>query len=67
MLLEGLHFTRSMDDMVIFPRISQILHSALSCNHQVNHLESTTVYEKQHLFMRTKTLPKHILEWGELL
>ncbi|MEB4673276.1 hypothetical protein MXL54_00630 [Enterobacteriaceae bacterium G50] len=67
MLLQGLHFTRSMDDIVILPRISLVWHRALPCHHQVSQLESTTVYEKQRLFVRTKTLPKHILEWGELL
>ncbi|QXY83047.1 DUF2169 domain-containing protein [Salmonella bongori] len=50
-----------------FPRVSLVWHTALSCHHQVNQLESTTVSEKKRLFIRTKTLPTQFPEWEALL
>lgn len=50
-----------------FPRVSLVWHSALPCHRLVNQLESTTVYEKQRLFIRTKALPVNFPEWEALL
>ncbi|WP_345769031.1 DUF2169 domain-containing protein [Citrobacter amalonaticus] len=50
-----------------FPRVSMVWHSALSCHHRVNQLESTTVSEKKRLFIRTTRLPVNFPEWEKLL
>lgn len=50
-----------------FPRVSLVWHTALPCHHQINQLESTTVSEKERLFIRAKTPPKHFPEWELLL
>lgn len=45
------------------PRISLVWHTTLTCHHQVTQLESTTVTEKQRLFVRDKILPVRFPEW----
>lgn len=50
-----------------FPRVSMVWHSALPCHHLVNQLESTTVSEKKHLFIRSNRLPVSFPEWEQLL